>query len=384
MALSVHRELDTSSFNVEESCRSIQRSTISTQSAEECLKFKVCPEALMAFFKFHQAHGNHCDYRKDIFSMMGCGRIIETPALLSLRALAIASVIYAQFPSATIPLKISLKPIAQAKWLSMESRMVSGGILDSITRSEAFACITMFESGGINIEPSQLGRVIAVSAENSIFVASVLLSDPMDNLPQASMKRIIGNIGAPGVSLLVVPGHPRVRSISDDFLSVMHAEYDRRREDHFQGTTLHLSFTGWKVPIIWGAKDYIDQDVHFLGAIISVRNQGSWIADIDVLASLPHVVNSSLHHYRSHICICPKPASTLEGYYVSIDNWNEVLDIPQDAAVVRRFQLVGSLSSSMRTEPTQTEISYWSTNESGVGTVLKVVELGYLNSYTWS
>ena len=313
----------------------MQCSTVPVRSAEEILKSEVCPSTLLAYFRGLQGPPGIVHSRGDIFRMMRSDSLIGSPTTLFLKALAIASAIYAQLPSATMPLKITTTPIAQAKWLSLVPDVFPGNILKSISRAAAFACIIMFESGGIDIEPAKLERVIAVSAANSIFVAGVLLTDPTENLPRAAMKRVVGNIGAPGVSLLVVPEEPRIKSISYDYSAVMHAEYDRKREDNFQGTSLHLSFTGWKVPIIWDAEDFVDQDVHFLGAVISVRDQGSWIADIDVLSSLRRIVNSSLHDNKEYACNCHRPASTLEGYFVSIDNWNELLDISQSGAVVR-------------------------------------------------
>ncbi|KAL9107360.1 MAG: hypothetical protein Q9227_007725 [Pyrenula ochraceoflavens] len=315
-------------------CSSFQKLNVSLHSAQEAFKSAVHPDTLKIYLTILQNPVSVSNCQAHIF-MMSPSEEIQPSTLSSLKALLIASAVYDQFPSATVPLKITSASIAHAKWLPSDSSIYSGNILQSISRSEAFACIAMFESG-VNIEPNQLGRVIAISAENSIFVTSLLLSDPMERLPPASMKRVAGNIGEPGVCLLVVPEEPRVRPINDDYSLVMHADYDGNRVDKFQGTSLHLSFTGWKVPIVWGADDYIDQDVHFLGAIVSVRDQGSWVADIDILKTLPHTINSGLAaHATSLCCTCPRPAGSLEGDFVSIDNWNEVLDIPQNAAIVR-------------------------------------------------
>lgn len=69
-----------------------------------------------------------------------------------------------------------------------------------------------------------------------------------------------------------------------------------------------------------GVEDYIDQDVHFLGVVIAARDQGLWVADIDVLESLLPIVNSSLNCDKSYACMCQGSASTLDGYFVLIDN----------------------------------------------------------------
>lgn len=337
VALFIKSEAKTQIDVLRERCRQIQNSTISTQSAGQFLKTNVNSDVLNAYFRSRQISGSQNPFQEGVFKMMGSSPVIDNSKVSSLEALAIASVIYAQFPSATIPIKIASTPITQGKWPPSRSRYASGDILNLISRSEAFSCIVMLESGGINIAPEQLDRVIAVSAQNSIYVAGVLLSDPTNKLPLASMKRVVGNIGAPGVSLLVVPENPRVRPRSDDFSAVRHIGHDGNREDKFQGTSLHLSFTGWKLPIVWVPEDYFDQDIHFLGSVVSVRDHGTWVADIDVLASLPHVLNSSLQGTRKIFCSCPRPYRPLEGDWVSIDNWNELLDIPQTAAIVRSY-----------------------------------------------
>jgi hypothetical protein len=266
---------------------------------------------------------------------------IHANTLISLEALAIASHVYKQFPSATVSLRITSQPLYKAECLP---RITPGGLAllnkgenamnigQFITRAEAFSLIAMFESGGLSIDPKHLTRVMAISASNSIFVAACVLSDPEENLPASSIKRIVGNIGSAGISLLVAPENPRMRTESNDYRAVLHVDYDRQRVDSFRGTTLHLSFTGWKVPLTSGAQGFIDQDIHFLEAIISMRDRGTWVADLDVLQSLNDNLVKSADGMK---CNCKPPNQDLEGEFTSIDNWDELIDPPQSAAVVR-------------------------------------------------
>jgi hypothetical protein len=286
-------------------------------------------------------------------------RVISLPRIpdhiiKTLQAFDIASRIYEQFPSATIPLKITSSPIISATWLpplpsTWQPSFMNVGHnitpLQLMTRPQVFSCLAMFESGGINVNPAQLKGVMAMSAGNSIFVAEILLSDPAINLPAYAIKRVVGNIGSPGISLLVVPPNQlRIRPINNDFMSVMHADFDYKRQNNFENTSLHLSFTGWKVPYMSGSVGLIGQDVHFVEAVVAVRDRGVWVADIDVLGSLPKMAGGEV---SKSICSCPIPLSRMESEVISIDTWDELLDPPQTAAIVRSHDnWVGRLSTA--------------------------------------
>jgi hypothetical protein len=50
---------------------------------------------------------------------------------------------------------------------------------------------------------------------------------------------------------MVPPHEPRIRPLGHDASLVSHPPYDGTLTDSFQGTSLHLSFTTWKVPLDW-------------------------------------------------------------------------------------------------------------------------------------
>ncbi|MCJ1230364.1 hypothetical protein MMC12_007037 [Toensbergia leucococca] len=89
---------------------------------------------------------------------------------------------------------------------------------------------------------------MAISSGNSIYIASVLLSDPAEKTSNIDIKRVIGNVGQPGIVLMVSPQNLRIKPPNRDFRAVTHAEYDFSRRNSFSGTSLHLSFTKWKLP----------------------------------------------------------------------------------------------------------------------------------------
>lgn len=109
----------------------------------------------------------------------------------------------------------------------------------------------------------------------------------------------------------------------------MHADYDRKRVDNFSGTSLHLSFTKWILPLNSGEYGLIDQDVLIAEAVISVRDCGRRIADIDVVAAHPqdYVINIE--------CKCNRRNTSFTRDYTSIDNWEELLDPPLSVGIFR-------------------------------------------------
>jgi hypothetical protein len=137
-----------------------------------------------------------------------CGQT-SSALFKSLLASAIANIIYEQFPNVTIPLRLVDRPLGGALWLP---DVPTESMWLNMDRCRTFACIAMFESGGLNIDPSHLSRVFALSSRNSLLVAGTILSDPSSHLDGIRVRKITGNIGTPGISMLVGPTNPRVRA----------------------------------------------------------------------------------------------------------------------------------------------------------------------------
>ncbi|KAH8802162.1 hypothetical protein F5882DRAFT_457177 [Hyaloscypha sp. PMI_1271] len=270
----------------------------------------------------------------------------------SLRALSIASRLYERLPGATIPLRIVSMPLCESRWFpplprkykelhinteatpTLEGREYDWLLSVGLSRSQAFSCVSMFESGNLNLDPSSLNSVMAISAGNSIYVSSMVLSDPYDVVPEYDIRRIVGNVGYAGITLMIAPQDPRIRDLSHDYTQVRHTKYDFEREDNFGGTTLHLSFTNWKMPIDTGARGTVDQDVYYVESVISVHDCGEWVADIDIL-------NFDTKARRLVLCECEDqraqstPATSMITRLTSIDNWEELLDVPQGIGIFR-------------------------------------------------
>ena len=274
----------------------------------------------------------------------------------SLVALAKATRVYDQLPGATVSMNVIKRPLHLARWAARDERglvsefaciaMFESGSLDIEPRALSsviptkFACIAMFETGSLDIEPRALSSVMAMSSGNSIYVANGLVQDPSDGFFEShSITRILGNLGRPGVVMLVPPQVPRIVSRDpNSWRLINHHRFNGEIIDAFTDTSLHLSFTDYEVPLSvpLGA---IDADAVMLESLISVYDREKWIADLDILGSL--AANESRFYSALHGGVPELESQTFRGekptismdfatkQMVSIDNWDELLDPPE-------------------------------------------------------
>ena len=249
--------------------------------------------------------------------------------LRALKALAIATRIYIQLEGATIPLKVVETPLNIAPW--HKKHRTRDLNLHHFGRSDTLACIAHFESGSLLLEPDEVDEAFAIASGNSIFVTQALISDPFENVAAYSVRRIVGNIGRTGICLLVAPVEPKIRSLGNEYNLVQHAIYDGQREDNFKGTSLHLSFTDWTLPLeVKGAEGRtIDQEAYIVESVISVMDSGKWVADLDIVC-IDFKALMKLHVDHQ----CPgHPDGNTDYDYTSLDSWEELLDGPPTTTV---------------------------------------------------
>ncbi|KAK5940694.1 hypothetical protein PMZ80_007111 [Knufia obscura] len=258
----------------------------------------------------------------------------------SLRAIRCVNSIYQNLEGATIPLNVLDISLKEAKWLDYRRPVDDDGDFTDFEhffpkrkepmdrgffpRASRFACIAMFESGIHNLDPSVFDPVVAMASANSLFVAAELVADPSE-LCQHAIKRVIGNVGRAGISLLVLPQlAPRVKELGYDWRAVPHEDYNFEREDNFQHTNLVLSFTEWSRPVQVAQRGSIGEDVFLIECVLSVHDRGKWVADIDPM-------NHNIMKWDVS-CTCPKQ---VEPTLTAIDSWEELLDAPDNVAVFR-------------------------------------------------
>lgn len=204
-----------------------------------------------------------------------------------------------------------------------------------MTKGDTFALLAAFESGNMDPDPTTLEKVIAMSSGNSIYVASQLLVDPAEwnELTDTSLCRILGNIGRPGIAMLIPPADPMVKQRdSTNWKVINHSPFDGQWIDNFQGTSLHLSFTDYIQPIHTGIHGAKDTEIYFLEALVSVHDGKEWIGDLDIIGS----VESAKCNFYQVSSTCRHTAHQLRSFpATSMDNWDEFLDNPNAIFVVR-------------------------------------------------
>ena len=250
----------------------------------------------------------------------------------SLRSLESVAQVYKQLPNATVSVDVVRRTLHEAHWATGQP----------LNRSSTFAAVAMFELGTLDIEPNILKEVMAMSSGNSIFVAAPLLCDPSEVPGPCEIRRIIGNVGRAGIAMLIPPQDPLVREPKlESWNLINHAEFDGTTEDCFRNTTLHLSFTGYELPISIGSHGRQDTEVFFLESLVSVHDQGQWVADLDVLKHIstgrhPPQLDASLVRLAAGCVFALHQESVIPSLgLIALDNWEEFLGKPEVACIVR-------------------------------------------------
>ncbi|KAK4448938.1 hypothetical protein QBC34DRAFT_449178 [Podospora aff. communis PSN243] len=175
-----------------------------------------------------------------------------------------------------------------------------------------------------------------VSVGNSIYVPNELLRDPLQSRAgPRDIVRILGNIGQPGLVIFSSVKEPMIASTDDGAWRVVSkmASFDGRPEDLFGSTSMHLGFTAWERSMDM-ADSHGKQDVQFtkMESVISIRDSGTWVGDVDVMAAMrsPHIYSLSRQPPCHH-----KPGEPMTLPLKSIGNWDELRECQSGLAVVR-------------------------------------------------
>ena len=255
----------------------------------------------------------------------------------SLQALHFAGRVYEHLDDAKIDMQICLGGLyasqyarrLQASHLPRRAEKQSSSDMAKESLKLAFSCIILFQTGRIDVDPEVLEGAIAISHNDSIFVAQNVLVDPSHSDIISPVRRIVGNVGKPGLAILLPPHAPEVRERSlGDWRVVNHAPFDGKYEDNFGSTSLHLAFTGYTLPIDVGERGSLTHEAHFIETVISVYEAGEWVADLDILKAISQYKHGWTQQAKTDRKITLPPL-------VSIDNWQEILDNPESSAVVR-------------------------------------------------
>ncbi|KAH8650855.1 hypothetical protein BGZ60DRAFT_420994 [Tricladium varicosporioides] len=263
--------------------------------------------------------------------------------LLSMRALATVLNIYKMLPNSLVSLSVTSHCLCDMLWIpkhSPPSAFTSNFRFSAFPMSigRTFACVALFEFGTCAVNPDMLESVMAMAVGDSIYIAAALLCDPIESPSPYEVRRITGNIGKSGIAMLIPPKNIKKEHCDFDWRVVNHNTFDGRIDNSFQSTSLHLRFTDYILPIDVGEHGLRDFEIYFLESVVSVHDRGKWIADLDILSGLRSVrLERIVPFYCVHNLRPDSPATELIGNsnLATIDNWNEILDFPNKASIVR-------------------------------------------------
>ena len=263
------------------------------------------------------------------------------PYLQCAKGISTAATLYKSFATATVDVRVLQRSLHGSRWLrqatcnprNFEEMAAPGETPASLLpykldRASAFACIAMFDSGLYDSDPDELDNVMAMSSGDSIYASVALLCDPSEDPRSHNIARIRGNIGRPGIAYLVPPRAPLITKVAiSEWPNISRENFDGQIKDSFLGTSLHLSFTGAQSRVNLEFSGARDDDVYMLETLISVFDNGRWIADLDPLKTysssqlcvIPPCNNKHLNYNTANLC----------QRMTSIENWLELIDAPE-------------------------------------------------------
>ncbi|GME24072.1 hypothetical protein EV356DRAFT_519402 [Neofusicoccum parvum] len=205
------------------------------------------------------------------------------------------------------------------------------------------SCVAYMDSGSQDIKPSVLENVMAMSFGDSLYIAMQLACDPWENPAEYELKRVLGNVGRPGITFLVPPKNPIMRKIDPQSWKIVNnASFNFRAENHFHRTSLHLNFTDYYFPIANEQRHGRDSEAFYLEAVVSVHESGEWVGDLDIIKSLNHL-NINITRTTEHFCnnpqdhaSAPEDVQELDSELISAECWDEILDLPKRGGFVVR------------------------------------------------
>lgn len=166
----------------------------------------------------------------------------------------------------------------------------------------------------------------------------------MRRLDGPSIKRILGNLGRPGITMLAPTETPMIRP--DDINScrlVNHHPFAEKLEDCFTSTSVHLEFTEYEVPL-YTPIGAMDAQATILETLIRAYDKGKWVADLDVIKSMqegrlfrrftaPRCVHDDDDPAVQKQTVAAQIGKASNKQLISIDNWEELLDPPEQLGI---------------------------------------------------
>ena len=176
-----------------------------------------------------------------------------------------------------------------------------------------------------------------------------LFRDPSHYHPFHRIRHVVGNVGKSGLGLLISSEHLEPPQLDPkSWQLINHTSFDRKYENNFNSTSLHLSLTGYEQQINTGRHGGRDREHFFLETVTSAYEGGTRVADVNLLRvaqeiqlpALPDIflLRPPLLRFTPDECEHSENErldSSIFGQLTSLDNWFEVLDLPSNSAIIR-------------------------------------------------
>ncbi|KXH29080.1 hypothetical protein CSIM01_02149 [Colletotrichum simmondsii] len=271
------------------------------------------------------------------FDLMADIPIPEDKVSLTLSLLAIAHArVLGRLEGPMIRLKTLSKPLTEAKWAKEAARDFDHRDLPTVsgTLPKSISVLSYFISE-CDLRPTDIQEnVCGVSFGDSIYVPENLTRDPFEASDQQAIVRVLGNIGLPGFVMFSSVMEPMVSEVGESSWKVINQNlFNGRPENAFGSTSMHLSFTNWERSIEEPMSGGL-QDTQFviMESVVSIREAGSWVGDVDVVRALRNECVSKLRPQPS----CTHDMSGLYGAHLtSIESWDELRNCNLGNVVIR-------------------------------------------------
>ncbi|KAK7918190.1 hypothetical protein PG985_010064 [Apiospora marii] len=233
-----------------------------------------------------------------------------------------------------IQVKILENPLVHTKSMASIGGQTNGARPQISTFTQAISILVYMVAGHDMSHSDVPSNVIGISVGDSIFVPEQLLWDPMKTGVRNSFTRILGNIGKPGCVMFFSVENPVTCPLDASFWRVANPQrFDGVATDLFQNTSMHLSFTDWERPLE-GFRSGGNQDVEIalMESVLSIRERGRWIGDVDVL---PALRSNIIYRLPPQLPCSHSRTEAPQAHMTSIESWDELREFSAGNVVVR-------------------------------------------------
>ncbi|KAK8092007.1 hypothetical protein PG997_002368 [Apiospora hydei] len=226
-----------------------------------------------------------------------------------------------------IQIKTLESPLIHAKSMAFIGDQIKNAIPQISTFTQAISILVYMVAGHDMSHDEVPSNVIGISVGDSIFV-------PEQTGARNSFTRILGNIGRPGCVTFFSVENPITAPLDESFWRVADLQkFDGAATDLLHSTSMHLSFTNWERPLEgFRSGGHQDVEIALVESVLSIRERGQWIGDVDVLPALRSKIIYRLP--PQHSCSHPRTEPP-QAYMTSIESWDELREFSAGNVVVR-------------------------------------------------